>query len=48
MYMFIECVNNYFIESFIILFYYIYVVNVVLFSVLIKVKSNNDFLLKIL
>lgn len=48
MYMFTERVNNYPTEGFIILFHHTHAVNAVLFSVLIKVKSNNDFLSKIL
>lgn len=48
MYMFTERVNNYPTEGFIILFHHTHPVNAVLFSVLIKVKSNNDFLSKIL
>lgn len=35
-------------RGFIILFHHTHAVNAVLFSVLIKVKSNNDFLSKIL
>lgn len=46
--MFTERVNNYPTEGFIILFHHTHAVNAVLFSVLIKVKSNNDFLSKIL
>lgn len=47
-YMFTERVKNYPTEGFIILFHHTHAVNAVLFSVLIKVKSNNDFLSKIL